>query len=196
MDQSLNTNEARIKTRRTRRDRKSHSRRRQSEGDESLPFGHRRRSDDSTEFHQDPHYRKASSGIATAGKKGWLTSRNFSSSPAGRLLLGPREICSYFWYARHLRASFRTSKAFGEAHIGVGDADSCLCDQPAKGRSLLVSATQNDGGDCCNERLPKEHWSHSLRRRQAQTAVTVPGRRVQDLLAHREAKVIVHCRYY
>src|SRR5438874_7756842 len=114
MAQSLNTNEARIKTRRTRRDRKSHSRRRQSEGDESLPFGHRRRSDDSTEFHQDPHYRKASSGIATAGKKGWLTSRNFSSSPAGRLLLGPREICSYFWCARHLRASFRTSKAFGE----------------------------------------------------------------------------------
>src|SRR5207248_11641500 len=87
MAQSLNTDEARSKTRRTRRDRKSHSRGRQGESDESLPFGHRRRSDDGPEFHQDPHSWKASSPIAAAGKRGWLRQSNFNISPAASSLL-------------------------------------------------------------------------------------------------------------
>src|SRR5207302_9682532 len=82
MAQFFKTNEARIKTRRTRRDRKGHSRRRQGESDESLPFGHRRRSDDGPEFHQDPHSCKASSPIAAAGKSGWLRQSNSNISPA------------------------------------------------------------------------------------------------------------------
>src|SRR5438094_1638428 len=88
MAQFFKTNEARIKTRRTRRDRKSHSRRRQSESDKSLPFGHRRRSDDGPEFHQDPHSCKASSPIAAVSKRGRLTLSNFNISAAGRSLLG------------------------------------------------------------------------------------------------------------
>jgi len=129
--------------------------------------------------------------------------RNFSSSPRRTPITPPKGKFARIFGAPHLRASFRTSKAFREtSHRGCGDADSCLCDQPAKGKSFgpsrtgAFSAAQDDRWDCCNERRPKEHWSHLLRKRQPQTAATVPGRHVQDLLGHREAKVIVHFRCY
>ena len=97
--------EARIKTRRTRRDRKSHSRGRQSESDESLPFGHRRRSDDGPEFHQDPHSLKSKQpNRSSRQKRAADGNRILTYRPPEAHYSAWGKVCWYFWRAECTRS--------------------------------------------------------------------------------------------